>query len=341
MCAASPAIVRCMGRGGRSGGNLFDGGLGGDNLSLEDLIPGITSGGRQRQSRPRSRPVTTFGVRATQHAAARPPRRARRAKPFAKPRIKLLIFRVVVMLAVFLLGAVLAIAGAVTSIHDYSAAGAMASAPACPAGTDLINSTADCVGNAVLGAQDGADSTGQEDELTFGVSEDDGYYLFVDYPANADFDAVLGDDDSYPVRVEFWQGQAVALTAARDGDVQTVTTDQNPNNKAGSDLGVGLIGAALADLALLLLMSVRLFRERWLRPGLVLRLAVSAMIVSCIGLFVAAGCMMTQPARVALTMTIAPSVTAGVILVTWFFVVFSTWQTGYLIRARGAGLSSR
>jgi hypothetical protein len=186
----------------------------------------------------------------------------------------------------------------------------------------------------VLGAEDGIYPSDGEESLALVVPPADGYYLWPDYPGNAEFDAVLGDSDSYPVRAEFWEGNIVALTAARGADVETVTTDANPNDKGGAGLGLALMGASLADLAMLLLIGVRVLRYRWLRPGLGLRLTVSGMTVCWLGLFVAAICLLKQPARVLSTLIVAPSVTAGVLLLVWL-AVGSGWKTQGLRRQRG------
>lgn len=304
-----------MGRGGRTGGNLFDGGEPEDEIPLSDLIPGLS---RERGAR-RSRPVTPMWVRAA--GPVRPARvRGVRTRTVAAPRMWWVVVRCVLVGASLLLGVLMMVTGSVSAASGYAAAGRMAAAPACPAGVDLVTDTADCVGNEVLGEQGGAYDGGDGDELDIPVSAADGYYLWPDYPANAEFDAVLGDDDSFPVRAEFWEGNIVTLTAARGADVQTVTTNENPNNQGGTGLGGALLGVGFVDLGLLLLIGIRGFRLRWLRPGLGLRLAVSGMLVGLVGVFVAAGCMLVQPARVLLTLTIAPSITAGVLLLVWLAV---------------------
>ena len=290
-----------MGRGGNSGGNLFGGGEPEDEIPLSDLIPGLS-----RERRQRSRPVSSLWVR--------------RGGPAARPRRGRLVLRVVPVCAVALLGALMMAYGATAAVDGYNAAGAMAAAPACPAGVDLITDTSDCVGNAVMSAQYGAFPMDQGESLDLPVSPADGYDLWPEYPGNAAFDAVLGEDDTYPVRAEFWEGNIVTLTAARGSDVQSVTTDQNPNNQGGTGLGAALLGVGFAALALLLLIGIRAFRLRWLRPGLGLRLTVSGLIVGGVGLFVAAACLMVQPARILLTLTIAPIVTPGVLLFVWLLI---------------------
>lgn len=320
-----------MGRGGNTGGNLFGGGEPEDEIPLSDLIPGLS---RERGSR-RPRPVSPMWVRTGgtrfSGGAGNPRRRRGKRVPRRVPG-RVPVFWVVVhsvfIAAALLLGVLLMATGAAEAASGYASAGRLAAAPACPAGVDLVTDTADCVGNAVMSAEDGVYEDGGEDALNFQVSADDGYYLWADYPADAGFDAIIGDDEAYPVRVEFWQGDIVALTAARGADVRTVTTDQNPDNQAGSALGGALLGVGFADLGLLLLIGMRAFRLRWLRPGLGLRLTVSAMIVGLVGTFVAAGCMLVQPARVLLTMTIAPGITAGVVLLVWLLVANSARRTG-------------
>jgi hypothetical protein len=311
-----------MGRGGKTGGNLFGDGEPEDEIPLSDLIPGLS---RERGSR--SRPVNPMWVRT---GGAGGPRRGRGRGTRVPGRAPVfwVVVRSVLVVAALLLGVLLMATGAAEAASGYAAAGRMAAAPACPAGTDLVTDTADCVGNRVMSAQDGFYGDSDEDSLNFEVSADDGYYLWAGYPANAEFDAVIGDDATYPVRVEFWEGNIVALTAARGSDVQTVTTDQNPGNQGGSALGSALLGVGFADLGLLLLIGMRAFRLRWLRPGVGLRLTVSAMIVGMVGVFVAAACMLVQPARVLLTTTIAPSITAGVVLFVWLLVAGNARRAG-------------
>lgn len=238
----------------------------------------------------------------------------------------MLVLRLVICAAVFLFGLLMIATGAITSADAYGQAGTMAAAPTCPAGVDVIANSTDCVGNAVLSAQDGMYPDNDEESLDLIVPDKDGGFLFPDYPGNAAFDAVLGDSDTYPVRAEFWEGNLVTLTAARATDVQSVTTDANPNNQGGVDLGIAMMGLALADLGALLLIGVRAVRYRWLRPGLGLRLSVSAMIVVGIGLFVASTCQIIQPALVLRTMTIVPIVVAGLTLLVWF-TVYSSFKT--------------
>jgi hypothetical protein len=212
----------------------------------------------------------------------------------------------------------------------------MAAAPQCPPGTDLASATAGCVGDVVAGAEDGVSEDDQEDSLGLALPAQEDYYVWSTFPGDAEFAAVIGDADWYPVRVEFWEGNAVTLTAARGDDVQTVTTDENPNNEAGGDLGVALMGLSLVDLAVLLVIGVRAIRYRWLRPGLGLRLAVYALAVGGVGAFVAAVCLVTQPARIVLIMTAAPGVTAGVML-SFCLAVYANWrqQGHYGARRRG------
>jgi hypothetical protein len=249
-----------------------------------------------------------------------------------KPRRGLPVVRLVICIALFLLGLLVMVVGAVQAADGYSAAGTMAAAPQCPVGVDLPSATANCVGDLVLGSQDGMYPLDREESLALVVPPADGYFLWPSYPGNAAFDAVLGDSGS--VRAEFWKGDVVTLTAARGDDVESVTTDANPNNKGGTGVGIALLGASLADLAVLLLIGVRVLRYRWLRPGLGLRLTVSAMIVCWLGLFVASICLINQPARVLLTLAVAPAVTAGVLLLVWL-VVRSTWQRRGLRGQRG------
>lgn len=326
--------MRGMGRGGNSGGNLFGGGEPEDEIPLSDLIPGLS-----RARGTRSRPVNPMWVRTGGPRGPRGPRRGRGQRMPGRIPVFWLVVHSVIIGAALLLGVLMMAVGAAEAASGYAAAGRMAAAPTCPAGVDLVTNTADCVGNRVMGSQDGVYKD-SEDELDFEVSADDGYYLWADYPSNAEFDAIVGDYGSYPVRVEFWERNIVALTAARGADVQTVTTDQNPGNQAGSALGGALLGVGFADLGLLLLIGMRAFRLRWLRPGVGLRLTVAAMIVGLVGVFVAGVCLLVQPARVLLTMTIAPSITAGVLLCVWLLVINNARRTG-LRAAAGQGRAFR
>jgi hypothetical protein len=306
-----------MGRAGRSSGNLFDGGEPEDAIpGLEDLIPGVHEDRRSGRSR-------SVG-----------PIRGRSARSVTVRR-GWLVLRLVLYTVLFLLGVLMMVSGAVTAASSYGEAATMAAAPQCPPGTDLAVETADCVGDLVVSAEGGVSEDDDEESLGLVLPARDGYYLWPTFPGDAAFAAVIGDDESYPVRVEFWQGNAVTLTAARGDDVQAVTTDDNPNNQAGTDVGVALMGLSFVDLAVLLVIGVRAIRYRWLRPGLGLRLAVSALIVGGFGMFVAAVCQVSQPARILLTMTVAPSVTAGVMLCVCLS-VFSSRRRGHSgVRRRG------
>jgi len=218
------------------------------------------------------------------------------------------------MLVVGLLGL---FGGLVETVGGYSDAATMASAPTCPSGIDLTDTTENCVGNLNLQAGSGAFDDGGEGAIGLGgqPSTDAVQFEWVTYPGNAAFNAAVGDGPSV-VRAEFWEGQIVTLTAGTPG-VIAVTTDQNPNNRGGSGLGAMFVTLALVLLSILLFIGIRAFRLRWLRPGLALRLSVSGLSIWFLGLFVAGVCLTNQPARVALVLAIAPAITAGLTALVW------------------------
>ena len=207
------------------------------------------------------------------------------------------------------------VGGLVQTVGGYSDAATMASAPTCAAGIDLTSTTEDCVGDVNATVSYGAIADNGEDAIGVNLASTDSVpFDWVTYPGDAAFDAAVGDGPAV-VRAEFWEGQIVTLTAGTPG--VSVTTDQNPNNRGGSGLGVTFVGLAFVLLSLLLFIGIRAFRLRWLRPGLALRLSVSGLSVWFIGLFVASVCLNNQPARVALVLAIAPAITVGLNALLW------------------------
>lgn len=305
-----------MGRGGRGGGNLFGGTEPEDEVpGLEDLIRGV---GKPR--RRRSRPIS-------------PLRTVLRADRPVTGRRGWLWFRLVLFTTILVFGLLAMIVGVSQAAEGYAAAGTLAAAPRCPAGTDLFDTDADCVGDMTLISDIGAYSVGDEDtvELVVPAAEAKDYldYVWPTFPGDAPFDKAVGDSGDAPVRAEFWQGDIVELTAGSGAGEITVTTDANPNDKGGNGLGGALMGLAFAELAILLLIGVRAIRYRWLRPGLGLRLSVLTLSVSCVTVFIAGVCLILQPARILATAIIAPTVAAAVLLMLGLL-VYSTWtKQGY------------
>ena len=206
-------------------------------------------------------------------------------------------------------------AGITQSVSGYSDAGTMAHAPVCASGVDVTSTTENCVGTLNLVADYGVFSDGDEDELGLDLPPaGSANFAWVSFPGDAQFDAAVGDGPSV-VRVEFWKGQAVTLSAGPLGE--TVTTDVNPNNIGGNALGVLFVSLAFALLSILLFIGIRAFRLRWMRPGVLARLAVSGLFVWFLGFFVAGICLANQPAAVAQVLAIALACTAGVTALVW------------------------
>jgi hypothetical protein len=295
-----------MSRRGRGEGNLFGGAEPQDAIpELEDLIRGS---GRSRPPRSRSpRPVGQ--LRYAAYTKGRP-----------GVRRGILVFRLVLAGGLLALGLLMVVAGSVEAADGYSRAGSLASAPACPASVDPTSTTEDCVGNVTLLTDDGAYDDGGDEAVDLYRPPESAYdYFFPSFPGDQQFyDAVNAPLDAgashAAVRAEFWEGNVVELTAGQGAGAVTVTTDANPNNQGGTALGTALMGVCFAELGLLLLYAVRAVRLRWLRPGLKLRLFVTTLSITALGLFVASICLINQPARAELTLIIAPSVTLVVLL---------------------------
>jgi len=222
---------------------------------------------------------------------------------------------------VLVIGLIVMAAGVSQAVGGYADADTMAHAPVCAAGVDPTNTTENCVGTLNLTSVYGVFDAGGEEsiELDLPPANSDNA-SFPTFPGDAQFDAAVGNGDGPAVlRAEFWRGQIVALTAGSPG--VTVTTDQNPNNRGGVGLGSVLVGFALVLLAILLLIGIRAFRLRWLRPGLLSRLTVSGLAVWLLGSFVAGVCLVNQPARVAAVGVIAPSFTVGLTALVWLALV--------------------
>jgi len=241
-----------------------------------------------------------------------------------------------VLYVTLLLFGLLAMAvGAAQAAEGYSAAGKLAAAPRCPAGVDLLDTDADCVGDMTLTSDTGAYSLGSEDAIELVVpatkanADPDEDYLWPTFPGNAPFDKAVGDSGHAAVRAELWQGQVVELTVGSGSGAITVTTDADPNDKGGVGLGGALMGVGLADLAVLLVIGLRAVRYRWLRPGLGLRLSVLTLSVAFVTAFAAGVCLIAQPARVLETLIIAPSMAAAALLVLGFFVCADWTRQGY------------
>lgn len=234
--------------------------------------------------------------------------------------------------AVFLFGILAMIAGATQAATDYGAASTFAGAPACSAKIDLTSTSENCVGDKVLpAAPGGAYSIGDGDELPLVVPQTSaGIYLFVDYPGNAQFDKAVGDGSEGPVRAEFWEGQVVTLTAGSPGI--TVTTNANPSNEGGVGIGDAMLGVAFVSIAALLLLAFRPLRNRWIPPGLWVRLTACAMIIWTIATFAAGASLIVQPARIALVAIIVPSMAVFVCGLFWI-PLYKSWQRQTSLRA--------
>lgn len=293
-----------MRRGGGSGGDLFAGSEPEDSIpGLEDLISGVK---------------TSRGIgRAGRHPG---------------PSWLWLWLRLVIYAVIFLFGILILIAGTSQAATDYGDADTMAHAPVCGAGADLTVVAEDCVGWMTLVPDGNVYSVNGEGALSLLLPSGNEYES--KFPGNAAFSAAVLNTDS--VRAEFWRGDVVALTVggSNGASAMTVTTDLNPNNKGGVSLGVTLVGVAFILLSLLLLVGVRAFRYRWLRPGLGLRWAVSAMIAGAVGSVVAGACLTTQPARIMLILTIVPTSAVCLTALMWFL-LHQSWKKRSLYYGAG------
>lgn len=210
-------------------------------------------------------------------------------------------------------------AGLTNAVSGYSDAGAFASAPACAAGVNPASTGQDCVGTLNLVAEYGVYENSTEDAIDLALPPAGSQNLVTaSFPGNAAFEHAVGDGPSV-VRAEFWKGQLVTLTAGARGS--TVTTHQNPNNAGGSGVGVALISLAITLLSVLLFIGIRVFRLRWLRPGLALQLTVSGLMIGVAGLFIAGCCLVAQPEWVLRIGVVMPIVTVGLTgLLWWLFI---------------------
>jgi len=284
-----------MRRGGGSGGDLFADSEPEDSIpGLEDLIGGVKT-----------------------------PRGGGRAGHPGRSRLWLWL-RLVLYAVTFLFGILVLIAGIAQAATDYGDADTMAHAPVCGAGVDLTVVDDNCVGWMTFASDGDVTSINGEDDVLLRLPSGDEYSS--QYPGNAAFAAELQHIGGSG-RAEFWHGDVVALTVGGSNGVppMTVTTDLNPDNKGGVSLGVALVGVAFILLSLLLLVGVRAFRYRWLRPGLGLRWSVSAMIAGAVGSIVTGACLTTQPARIMLTLTVAPPITVCLIALMWFL-IHQSWK---------------
>ena len=214
------------------------------------------------------------------------------------------------------------------AVSGYSDAGAMASAPSCAAVNAASTATVACVATDELVAPYGVIDGGSEESVELDSPSDDIFdsntsdFTFVSFPGNAQFDAAVGDGPTL-VRVVYWKGQIVTLTAGSQG--VTVTTDQNPNSLGGVGIGGALMSLAFALWRLLMFVGIRAIRLRWLRPGIVLRLLVSGSITLSLGAFVAGVCLVNQPSRVALVAVIATPITVGLTALLWLLLWPGRW----------------
>ena len=308
-----------MRRRGRGHGNIFGG------SEPQDAVPDFDEFIRTRTGL--RRPLRYRGLRD-----APPPGywSARRFTTHAmRPtRTWVLVVRIVICSIVLVLGMTGVGVGLAQAVNGDSDAGEMANAPDCNA-----TSGAACTVSVVLTAGPGGVIHGGSEEtieLDYPATGDGfgGNFVFVSYPGDAQFDAVICDGTNEPaVRAEYWNGQIVTLTAGSQG--VTVTTDLNPNNQGGIGLGGALLSFALVLISVLMFVGIRAIRLRWLRPGVVLRLFVSGAIVLSLGTFVAGVCLISQPARVALVAAIAPPITLGVTGLLWLAL-----RSGLPIRVR-------
>ena len=293
-----------MRRGGGSGGDLFADSEPEDSIpGLEDLISGVKS---------------SRGVGRGGH-----PGRSR----------SWLWLRLVIYAVLFLFGIIALVAGIAQAATDYGDADTMAHAPVCGAGVDLTVVDTNCVGWMTTASDGDVTSINGEDDVLLKLPSGDEYDS--SYPGNAAFAAEFSYTGG-SVRAEFWHGDVVALTVGGSNGVSamTVTTDLNPDNEGGVGLGVALIGVTFILLSLLLLVGIRAFRYRWLRPTLGLRWTVSAMIAGAVGSLVAGACLTTQPARIRLVVIILPTTTVCLIALMWFL-LHQSWKKRSLYYGAG------
>ncbi|HWG24039.1 hypothetical protein [Actinospica sp.] len=209
------------------------------------------------------------------------------------------------------------------AVGGYSDAGTMASAPTCES-ADPVTTTlaAACVATDEMVAPDGVFSDAGEESVELDPPSESlsnpnssGFdFNFVSFPGNAQFDAAVGDGPA-SVRVEYWKGQIVTLTAGSQS--VTVTTDQNPNNIGGVGVGGALMSLGFVLMGLLMFIGIRAIRLRWLHPGIRLRLFVCGFAMLSLGAFAAGVCLVNQPGRVALVTVIATPITVGLTALLW------------------------
>ncbi|MBR7829495.1 hypothetical protein KDK95_24530 [Actinospica sp. MGRD01-02] len=309
-----------MRRRGRGHGNIFGDSGPEESLPEFEFFLHAPSTRRTRSAyRVRSDPRPIYPgtgnhrYRTTRRAAARP------SRPWVVG------FRVAICAILLVFGLTGLGVGIAQAVGGYSDAARMAGAPSCTA-ADQAASDAACTLTEVYISPYGTLSGDGEDSIDLapqGWSDPAGsdYYseLWVSYPGNARFDALIdvGGLDT-PVRVEYWIGQIVTLTAGNPGI--TVTTDANPNNRGGKGVGGALMSFALVIVAVLLFVGIRAVRLRWLRPGIGLRLFVSESIVLGSGAFLAGVCAVNQPALVALVAAVAVPATSGLAGTVWLLV---------------------
>lgn len=312
-----------MRRRGRGHGNIF-----GDS-GPEDSLPEFEfflHAPRMRRTRSSYR-TTRSGPRIMYFGSGSHRYRTRRRaadRPAGPARPWIVGIRVGICAILLVLGLTGMGVGVAQAVSGYSDAARMASAPPCTAADQSgSGSVAACTLTEVYISPYGTISGGGEDSINLaapGVSDSDYFSeLWVSYPGNARFDALIdvGGLDT-PVRVEYWNGQIVTITAGNPA--VTVTTEANPNNHGGVGVGGALMSFALVAIAVLLFVGIRAVRLRWLRPGVTLRLFVSGFIVFGLGAFAAGVCAVNQPALVALVAAIAVPITLGLTGLVWLLV---------------------
>ena len=312
--------MRSMSRSGRgSRGNLFGDSGPEDAVPEDETLPELGEILHTRRPKRRTAPGSAFRAASAFTFSAGVARRQRAAGG----RRWLLWLRVCISALLLLFGLIGVGVGISQTASGYSDAGTMAHAPVCAQGVDVTSTTENCVGTLNLVSEYGVLTGGDEEEIGLDLPPaGSANYAWVTFPGNAQFDAAVGYGPSV-VRAEFWKGQLVTLTAGAQG--VTVTTDLNPNNVGGSGLGITFMSFALVLLSLLLVVGIRAFRERWLRPGIMSRLIVSGLIVWFLGFFIAGICLMNQPALVAPVLAIAPVITVVLLAGLWFLLV-KVWK---------------